>query len=110
LKKGSEVQRGKEQGFVFEPPPSPELPDADLGVVANEIQLIRAVAVELQPPPEPLNTDFSARISSIFDLQGGKEKVLVLKLPPELPNTDLFAMVMKIKHICDVTNKKSGIA
>ncbi|MCI58396.1 hypothetical protein A2U01_0079651, partial [Trifolium medium] len=44
------------------------------------------------------------------DLQGRKEKMLVLKPPPEPPDADLFAVVTEIKHIRDLTNIKNGIA
>jgi hypothetical protein len=110
LEKRSELQRGKEQAMVFEPSPLPEPPDADLCGVANEIHTIQAVSVELRPPPELPNTDFCARISSTFDMEGGKEKRLVLKLQSEPPDTDSFAVVMEDKHIGDVTNKRNEIA
>ncbi|PNX54720.1 hypothetical protein L195_g048341, partial [Trifolium pratense] len=100
----NEVQRGKEQAFLFEPS------NANLYVVANENQRIKAVAVELRPPPEPPNANLHARISSSSDLQGRKEKMLVLKPPPEPPDADLFAAVTEIKQIGDVTNIKNGIA
>lgn len=106
----NEMQRRKEQVFVFQPPLSPEPPDTDLYVVANEIQIIQAVVVKLRPPLEPPNVDSHTQISSSFDLQGRNENALILKPPPEPTDATLFAVVLEIKYIDYVTNRENQIA
>ncbi|MCI73552.1 hypothetical protein A2U01_0094816, partial [Trifolium medium] len=51
----SEMQKKIEQVVVLEPPSKPS--NTVLHVVANEIQIIQAVAVEFPHPLEPPNAD-----------------------------------------------------